>query len=121
MKQTLFCRLEGEHFSPKKLEEQTGLTLSDCLERENNPDLYGRANLFPPKNPDLQPIDSLAQILEQSYAIMQENGVETLTIWVLLEIEGIGNWEMSPESMAIFGKLGVQFCLSVLEEEKVEV
>jgi len=129
MKQTIFCTLEGDTFSPKKLVAQTNLILEDCIElgdilklgknRHQAAD-YGRANLFAPQSMDRHWIDNLADLVATHHQEMLRCGVEEITLWVILDIASMANWEVSAESMAIFGKLNIPLCLTVYAEPDSE-
>lgn len=128
MKQTIFCTLEGDTFSPTKLEQLSGLILEDKLEigqkidwgkREQIVD-YGRANLFAPQSMDRHWIDNLADLVATHHQEMLRCGVEEITLWVILDIASMANWEVSAESMAIFGKLNIPLCLTVYAEPDSE-
>lgn len=119
MIENIFCAIVGETFSPKLFTEKTGLMLSSSQEFTANQ--AGGGNLCVP----LQIDDKLSWLVLQVQTHFETilacgADAELLEISVLLQTNGLLNWTVSPENMAILGKLNIPICVTVYENIKKE-
>ncbi len=119
------CAFGGENFSPKKLQEKTGLFFTDKGEiGEMSEYGYaytdGYASLYPSEDYDDSASDVLDWFLEtisEHIEAIRECGVEDLTMWILYPLEGQRNWAFSVEQLKKMGELGMAVCFSATERE----
>lgn len=125
----IFCSLYGDNFSPKKLQENTNLCLSDTIEvgqignygrYKNKPIPYGSANLRPPFDFDDSENDVLDFLLTQLYQYrndLKECAVEEMQLWAIYPLEGQKNWSFSVSQIKMMAELNIAVNFTALERE----
>ncbi len=129
----IFCDLYGENFSPKKLQENTNLCLSDTVEvgqigtygrYKNQAIPYGSANLGHPHDFDDSENDVLDFLLAQLYQYrneLKECAVEEMQLWIIYPLEGQKNWSFSVSQIKIMSELNIDVNFTALEREQEEM
>ena len=119
MIENIFCVLVGEHFSPHLFTEKTGLQLA--LAQESNATTVGCANLVVPEIIDNK-IDWLVLQIQTHYETALACGAdkELMEISVLIKMDKMLNWSVSPENMAILGKLNIPLCVTIYQKSENE-
>lgn len=122
---------KGEEFSPKKAEEQTGISLRDKLESgdiaergpyKGKPIPYGKGILEVPEEiPYGQRIMWLVKVLEPSLEIIYGLGAEPTQIYAGYFYKDQCNFEFTPQEIHAISKLNIEFgisCYDVSDDEE---
>ncbi len=120
----IFCAFWGENFSPKKLQDLTGLDLVDSNEVGDPNKIgiadYGAASLYPPDDYDDSESNVLDWFLDNIntyHQIIRNCGVEDITLWITYPLEGQMSWSFSASTMKLIGDLGIDICFMVDERQ----
>ncbi len=122
---------KGDKFSPKKAEEQTGVSLRNKLEVDDIPERgpykgkpipYGKGVLEVPKEiPYGQRIMWLVKVLEPNLERIYSLGAEPTQIYAGYFYKDQCNFEFSPQEIQAIAKLDIEFgisCYDVSDDEE---
>jgi len=120
------CHLYGENFSPKLLEQLTGITLENKLEvgdmltkgiNRGKPSTYGDAILCPPDENKKSEDYGLLWVAETLYKNIDviRNNVDHFELVIGVFYEEQCNFVLEPKALKLIGELGIPLQISCYE------
>ncbi|AGK54609.1 hypothetical protein B1NLA3E_14315 [Bacillus sp. 1NLA3E] len=127
MEMDIRCHFYGEKFSPKKVEQLTGFTLENKIEvgdilhkgkNKGKPSDFGNGELCPPNDiRDKEDFGLLwvAEALYKHIDVFRIYGAENIDLVIGVFYEAQCNFVFEPESLLLFGKIGIPIQVSCYE------
>lgn len=122
------CLLTGRHFSPKILEQLTGLTLENKVEvgelrkggrKRGKPSEDGSGELCPPKDLSGKKDFGLlwiAEVLYKHIDVISSSGAESVDLIIGVWYEKQCNLVFEPEAIKLIGEMGIPLQVSCYED-----
>jgi hypothetical protein len=122
------CVLSGDNFSPRLLEELTGLSLDDKTEvgeiskYKGIPITFGSASFSysfteEERKNGADELNAMLETLEKNYQALKTAGVEEMILYLIFGYVFQCNWEIPPHQIKRLAALNIHFCISCYRED----
>jgi hypothetical protein len=121
------CHLYGDEFSPKKVEELTGITLENKIEvgeiatrgrYKGTPTPYGNGEIIPPSNyKDTNDfgLEWIALTMYEHINVFRKCGAKNIDLVIGIFYEGQCNFSFPPKAIKLIGEMGIELQVSCYE------